>query len=124
MIFLALLLIYTNLSGAATVEVKRPEFSAADRSVIDRNSALKQIVDSDPWLVRRFLDLLAAQARAMDAPIGRNAGSLEPAAEPPSDPEHNPDLEALWRASPEASHDLFLLIKQAVSGAKKPAPAR
>ena len=83
-----------------------PQFSAADRAVIARNELLARIVDSDPALVRRALDLLDK----LDEMPTR--GPLEPS--------DNPDLDRLSQAppgalnaSPEAVNDLFQLLKKA-----------
>lgn len=91
-----------------------PAFTAYELLFISRNQALSQVVKIDPWVVRRLLDTL-------DEPDKRRSMSNR-AAEPqvpsrPSselfDPAANPDAERLQRASPEAVHDLFQLIKQA-----------
>lgn len=91
-----------------------PNFTKDELLIISRNQALSQVVKVDPWVVRRLLDTL-------DDPNERGIISNR-AAEPqlPSgrptelfDPNANPDAERLQRASPEAVHDLFQLIKQA-----------
>jgi len=82
-----------------------PEFSAVDRAIIARNKSLERLVDRDPALVRRVLDAL------------KEAGDLQTrgALERPSD---DPDLDRA-EASPEASNDLFQLLKQV-----RPRPSR
>jgi hypothetical protein len=94
-----------------------PQFSAADRAVIERNEMLRSVVEQEPALVRRVLDALAtlddARART-DMRSGTSPaapGTNSAAAEQSS----NPDLERLDRASPEAVNDLFQLLKQAAS---------
>jgi hypothetical protein len=87
-----------------------PVFSASEREIIGRNAALAALVGSDPWLVRRVLDAidLAGASRS-----GVDEKCRPGHCEQPPDPASNPDLEYLGRSSPEAAHDLFLLIKRA-----------
>lgn len=98
-----------------------PVFSAAEQQIIARNVALATLVGSDPWTVRRFLDVLAARSAAdtRDAPVAGLAPGAKPAvpARPgkatPGKGSANPDVDDLERSSPEAVHDLFQRLKQA-----------
>jgi hypothetical protein len=90
-----------------------PLFSAADRVVIARNEMLRLIIEQDPWLVRRALDVLATiddvQTRTAPSGAGRSAGQSS-----------NPDLDRLERASPEAMNDLLSVLKQASGSRLRP----
>jgi hypothetical protein len=94
-------------------------FTAAEQNTIERNKALKLLVETDPCIVRRALDVLAAiaapAAGGTTAPEqrSRGIGPRDPTATP--DPIENPDLNRLQMASPEAAYDLFQLLKQASS---------
>src|SRR5262245_19475263 len=103
-----------------------PSFSTEDLQLIKRNAALVALMDRDPRLARRALDMLAnsiaiaarsAERSVIDQGAGKSAaknkGKRKPDAEEALDPKHNPDLDDLIRTSPEAAHDLFQLIKQA-----------
>mgnify|MGYP003386352978 CR=1 FL=1 len=101
-----------------------PAFSAADQAIITRNASLRASFARDPASVRQALDLMArSRTRAVDldkpggltrdVPI-RRQDSVD------FDASTDPDLGALQRASPEAAHDLFQLLKQASSGVKQP----
>jgi hypothetical protein len=88
----------------------RSVFTVEEQVIIDRNASLKELVDREPALVRRALDAIdqanaAWSSRDMKPPARRP--------EPVPDAAHNPDLDNLGRSSPEAAHDLFLLIKKA-----------
>ena len=104
------------------VSATAPTFSLAETEVIKRNVALSSLVSDDPWVVRRMLDALAGIDEHHDvAPLARQM-DLPPEQAPESfDPDKNPDVERLQRASPEAVHDLFQLLKQA-SGGKLSSP--
>ena len=95
-----------------------PEFTTEEQSVIHRNSALDRVVRRDPWLVRRVLDAIAGAAAEPPSEFS-DRSSIRRKPERPPDPERNPDLDQLGRASPEAAHDLFLLIKKAAAGGKR-----
>jgi hypothetical protein len=95
-----------------------PTFTAAEQTVIDRNAALATLVGSDPWLVRRVLDAIAAADTSPPADANARDGR-HTRVEPAPDPARNPDLDHLGRSSPEAAHDLFQLIKQAGAATKK-----
>jgi len=93
-----------------------PTFSADDTLIIRRNEALAALTETDPWLVRRALDAMATapavSSRSADTP-SNNKGKRKSGYEQPPQPQRNPDLDSFSRTSPEAAHDLFLLIKQA-----------
>lgn len=93
-----------------------PQFTPAEAAIIGRNPTLQNLRQRDPWLVRQAVDLIGkaetksseSRARAGTTRLpdfGANFGN-------------DPDLQKLERASPEAAHDLFLLIKKAVSRIK------
>ncbi len=98
-------------AAGATDQGKRPIFSPQDRIIIERNASLKGLVNRDPWLVRRALDTIAADAQPQ--PVVRDMKEGQVVGEQPSPPSRNPDLDHLERTSPEAAHDLFQLIKKA-----------
>jgi hypothetical protein len=100
-----------------------PAFSQAESEIIHRNATLTLLVNDDPWVVRRFLDALA-DVEAHKSLMSRDGQINVPTEKPPEsfDPDENPDVDRMQRASPEAVHDLFQLLKQAA--AKKPATAK
>jgi uncharacterized membrane protein len=101
-----------QLRGAAEAP---PQFSAADRAVIERNEMLRSIIEVEPALVRRVLDTLA-RTQDVQTPrdIRRETPRIAPRSpEPLLDRTKNPDLDRLERSSPEAMNDLFQLLKQA-----------
>jgi hypothetical protein len=95
-----------------------PEFTVEEQSVIHRNVALDQLVQRDPWLVRRALDEIS-KSNAEASPDFSDRTAVRHRYERPPQPERNPDLDHLGRSSPEAAHDLFLLIKKAAAGGKR-----
>jgi ABC-type sugar transport system substrate-binding protein len=88
-------------------------FTAAEKTVIARNPALKSLSRSDPALVRRTLDEIEA-AKAAPGTGGR--GMPTPDAERREFLQRNPDLLPLEGASPEAINDLLKRIKAAGGG--------
>jgi hypothetical protein len=110
---LAVLLILMLPIGSAIAQApssSTPAFSAEEQAVIRRNSALNDLLPRDPVLVRNVLDAIAF---ASTGGARSNDGSKPRKPERPPNPKSNPDLENLGRASPEAAHDLFQLIKKA-----------
>ncbi|MEH2567727.1 hypothetical protein [Bradyrhizobium sp. AZCC 2289] len=97
-----------------------PEFTSDELAIISRNAALSGIVKEDPWVVRILLDAID---RVQPVVSNQAAETPLPPGEPPAsfDPNKNPDVERLQRASPEAVHDLFQLLKQ-VAASKPSAP--
>ncbi len=89
-----------------------PAFSATDLETIARNETLGRVVNASPWLVHRILRRLES---APAAPRDHLFDDAAPATRD-IDLSRDPDLDALQRSSPEAAHDLFLLIKQAGKG--------
>jgi hypothetical protein len=111
------------------VPAGQPSFSASERLVIRRNAVLQSNVTQNPWLVRRALDVLAeidagnrAISRATEPPMSRSDPAASSMPGDDFDRQRNPDLDRASRASPEALHDLFQLIKQAGSTKPKGGP--
>lgn len=102
------LLLFLTLNGEVAAAGSVGEFTHDEQTVIARNSALRDLLSHNPQLVRQIMDAMSA-ARA--AGSGARSGPLPP--ETPPDPDRNPDLYEFGRASPEAAHDLFQLIKKA-----------
>lgn len=102
-----------NMHGA-------PRFTLAEESIIARNDALAEMLAIDPAGVRKIVAaiLVAKQQTAKQSvptrDRRRDAGAVH------IDPLRNPDLDVLQRASPEAAHDLFQLIKRAAGGQTGP----
>jgi|APFEC2959095136_1045048.scaffolds.fasta_scaffold05146_2 hypothetical protein len=102
-------------------------FTIAEEAIIDRNETLRSLYQTDPALVRRVLDALKSRGQSKDrqrdvfgpgAPGNAGSEPRDPSqAEATFDPATNPDLAIFQRASPEAAHDLFQLLKKA-SGRK------
>lgn len=107
---LGALIILTDLSGAARADLvgrpaEPPDFSAADNRTIGRNELLRGIVDNDPWLVRRILDLMEQWGNAP------RQGAQRAQAEG-FDPAKNPDLTAAGRSA-EGSVEWLELLRRA-----------
>lgn len=109
---------------APTGAANEPDFSAAERAIIDRNRALAIALSVDPGVVRRILDEMAQPkprperkgAEKQRGMFDRNGASA------PIDLSENPDIDVyLQRASPEAAYDLFQILKRvgAASGGPK-----
>ena len=96
-----------------------PEFTSDELAIITRNAALAKTVKDDPWVVRILLDKID---RAQSTVSNQAIETPLPPEQPPDsfDPKENPDVERLQRASPEAVHDLFQLLKQAAEKTTKP----
>lgn len=86
-----------------------PPFTREELIIIHRNASLLEISKSNPWIVRRLLDEMEKAE-----PGGTDNRSPPP---PSGENGDDPDLGRMERASPEAVHDLFQLLKQA--GEKK-----
>ncbi len=91
-----------------------PDFTKDELQIISRNQALSQVAKIDPWVVRKLLDTLD-KFDERPSITNRAADPLKSTRQTPEifDSHTNPDAERLQRASPEAIHDLFQLIKQA-----------
>ena len=104
---LAALIVFVTASyPAQAAETDRlPQFSSADVQTIGRNALLNGIINDDPWLVRRILDLVAKRAERHD---------FDPFAPPPDgvDASSNPDLGGSTRTS-AGSIEWFDLLKRA-----------
>jgi hypothetical protein len=95
-----------------SVPKSAPEFTSDELAIINRNAALSGIVKDDPWVARNLLDALDR----VQSPVSKQTIETSQVQPPDSfDPKENPDVERLQRASPEAVHDLFQLLKQAAS---------
>jgi hypothetical protein len=104
---------WLSIAEAQYKTVDPSAFSNAERIVIERNVAMMSIVNDHPKIVRRLLNALA-DLNAGTETTNRSRRSDTPAERSPKafDPEKNPDVDTLQRASPEAVHDLFQLLKQ------------
>jgi hypothetical protein len=119
LLFIALISCLTNpaladLQGAPAT----PVFSQEEVALINSNETLLKASQSDPWLVRRLLDVVERTDRAGAG--AKPSDDSERPSPPPSDVDQqpDPDTDEMERTSPEAAHDLFQLLKQA--GPKKP----
>jgi hypothetical protein len=57
-------------NAASQFSATSPQFSAAETRTVGRNELLRELIETDPWLVRRILDAVAergAQDAALDA---------------------------------------------------------
>jgi ABC-type sugar transport system substrate-binding protein len=109
-----------GLVVAAAGALAAPAFTASEKKIIARNPALRTLLRSDPGLVRRTLDEIAA-AKASPGTGGR--GMPSPDGERRDFLQRNPDLLPLESASPEAVNDLLKRVKAAGSGGG-PRPSR
>lgn len=108
----AALALTLGLAGPARAELvatqPAPIFSTAYLQIIARNSTLRSAATTSPWLVHRILRVLEGSATLRDSSLPQGDGTSRDI-----DPAADPDLQALQRSSPEAVHELFLLIKKA-----------
>src|ERR1700730_14674351 len=106
---LAALVVLANLSGQAQADFKGrsvpPHFSAAETRTIGRNELLLAIIERDPWLVRRILDLVAQHSQNS----GQNAFA---SALKGIDPLKNPDLAGDARTA-DSSVEWIELLRRA-----------
>ena len=114
----ALLVLSLGLSASARAELvlttDAPAFTAAERATIERNQTLRAALGREPWLVFKALRELRDVDRTRDVLLSR-----DPGADRDFDAERDPDLDQFQRVSPEAAHDLFLLLKKAGRGGAK-----
>ena len=101
----AILWLTPSVQADLTGRSERPTFSRSERELIDRNIALRSLIESDPWTVREFLDKLQASGNA-ELVKGLSETDVDANSE-------NPDLDKLGRGSAEAAHDLLQLLKKA-----------
>jgi hypothetical protein len=101
---LAALMALGEFSGTARAELGAvPNFNPAESRIISRNELLRAIVDLDPWLVRRILDLMPTKDAA-----AHPSGSARPKG---VDPRVNPDLTAEPRDALSSKEWLELVLK-------------
>ena len=117
----ALVALLVATAGRAGAELRsapdRPLFSEEDWQVIARNEALTSSLEENPWAVRRAVDAiktLETETKGFQ-PQPRKPRGAQSSPPPEWDPQTNPDLDRLQRASAEAAHDLFQLLKKAGS---------
>ena len=122
----AIVAVALTLGGAAPAEGAAqgaPRFTLAEEVVIARNDALTELLEIDPWSVRKILDAMAAAKQKPPGPARERQRDVGPGRSDTVriDPGRNPDLEIFQRASPEAAYDLFQILKRVggtQSGAK------
>jgi len=102
-----------------------PYFSEGERQIIARNALLRRRLASDPWLVRRAIDVLTAEREERRSAIDTEGGKpMHPQlGESARGKRVNPDIENLVRTSPEAAYDLLKLLKRVGTSSPKP-PAK
>lgn len=110
-LWVAIALPLGSVSAKPSRSVERPVFSLQDHTIIERNAALRRLVNRDPWLLRRVLDAITAADHLSGSAKSTERSAITGERHPV--PSRNPDLDNLERSSPEAAHDLFLLIKKA-----------
>lgn len=106
--FLAIALVVLFASSAVADLVGSsppPTFTPEEQMTINRNPSLREASKSNPWVVRRILDALENTASS-------GIDNKSPAASSDGN-ETDQDIDRMRRASPEAVHDLFQLLKQA-----------
>src|SRR5262245_57044401 len=69
-----------------------PRFDAQDQEIIARNATLRELQQTQPWILRQVLDALAKLPPRSDDSASQGSS--------------DPDLDRL-RSSPEGLHDLF-----------------
>lgn len=98
---------FADLQG---VPIDAPEFTHEETIIIERNATLLEVSKTNPWIVRQLFDTVektqSGQSETSPSPSDSNDNATDP------------DLDRMQRASPEAAHDLFQLLKQAGQKAK------
>jgi hypothetical protein len=107
-----LLLVEPATADLRGVRTGAPAFSQEELAIIHRNQTLSRIVQIDPWTVRELLDSVDEEVKGRSVQTRQSIAPAPPPREP-IDPNADPDLERMQRASPEAVHDLFQLLKRA-----------
>jgi hypothetical protein len=121
-----------QLPATGASDHRAPLFTPHDRMIIERNELLRESVNSNPRIVRRIVDLIAAQSSYVSAKSTANgqgeeerlAAASRRGDTPVLDPARNPDLEHLSGSSPEATHDLFQLLKKASAKPRPTSPTK
>lgn len=108
------------LSGAeAQFAGDTPSFSTVEEQVFRDNPDLEQLKKKDPGLARFVLNELSARAESSPRGADHPAKDMALSEEMKRDPdlkrllESNPALAEMARSSPEAAHDLLVLIRSA-----------
>lgn len=94
-------------------------FTEAEEKVISANEALAKVRKSDPSLVRHALTMLPVLSeagpkdRTKDMTVDRAGAAPTLTEEEAEFLRRNPAIEKAFRSSPEAAHDLLVLIRNA-----------
>lgn len=92
--------------------------SQEERDFVSRNPLLVTLQQDDPGAFRKLMAMLSAQAEKTRQPPASRQRQIPLRKEADVDLSGNPDLQELQKSSPEAAHELFLVLKQV--GALKP----
>jgi hypothetical protein len=90
---------FADLHG---VPIDTPVFTHEETVIIRRNATLSEVSKTNPWIVRKLFDAVEQTSPGKDLQTAPADGDST-----------DPDLDQMQRASPEAAHDLFQLLKQA-----------
>jgi hypothetical protein len=76
-------LILAGAVGAARADmVGAPNFTAEETTTVARNALLRDIIEADPWLVRRMLDIMSHPGPSSARAVADRAASVDPASDP------------------------------------------
>lgn len=95
--------------------MSQEKFTSEQLAYLNRNPLLLALQKADPDGLGRVLDLLVAHANEQKRTKSKSRLIPNRRPEPEIDISGNPDLIELQKSSPEAAHELFLLLKQAGS---------
>lgn len=105
-LILATLILLGESIGSSRAELRAtPRFDSVESQVISRNDLLRAIVDVDPWMVRRILDVMARTE--ITGPPGEKSDRLEAV-----DFAKNPDLAGVPKNA-LSSQEWLELVKRA-----------
>jgi hypothetical protein len=107
-------LLPASAPATAAHAARKSPFSAEEQTVIRRNALLAPLARRDPLLLRRTLDAL--EKSKGEPAAAQDRSGLAPAGDALPDRAHNPDLDQMLQASPEATLELIQLIKKAGGG--------
>jgi hypothetical protein len=79
---LSTLILVSAAAGARADMVGSPNFSAEETTTIARNELLRDIIEADPWLVRRMLDIMSHPGPSSARAVADPAASVDPETDP------------------------------------------
>jgi hypothetical protein len=79
---LSTLILASAAGGARADMVGAPNFSANESTTVAHNALLRDIIEVDPWLVRRMLDIMSHPGASSARTTADSAENVDPATDP------------------------------------------